>query len=215
MYTLALRPTNKPTIIDRKDIKRELSMSCNVTQVRVFCHEYHKAYVGDASSSINSESLAIQNWSKNLCQVRMQYRDNTTGKMMTLSPDRVHQRMVEFVLLLPESAIMWKFCLPWIYFEALLPSIRDDLRAQEYTLPAPTHLTTKPAQIQATTSCRDEARKAYKRMKGLHRHFETFLSPNSPTKRSTNMTFESDTVEQRFYEDELSESDSTLNHDQV
>jgi hypothetical protein len=93
--------------------------------------------------------------------------------------------MLEMIQLLPNDALNWGFCLPWLYFEALSYNLQDDLRDSGYIPPPPTNLLTKSAQLEAMVDCRDRARLAHKKMKDLKKHVARAMGQKTqPSHRS-------------------------------
>ena len=131
----------------------------------------------------------------------MSYRDYTTKQVITITPDKVFQKMMKYVSLLPGDASAWEFCLPWIYFQALTIGLQEDLRDSGYILPPPYQLLTKNTQVRAMTLCRDEARTSYKRMKDLQRQVERVVC-NNTTKRNVKTAFEDHDYQSRIYDHE-------------
>ena len=141
MYDLSPGPTGKMTVPDRKSLRQRLDEAADAVQFRVFCYEFRKAYIRDDDAQKTSVALAISTCDKNLHRISLSYRDYITKQVITIAPDKVYQKMMEYVSLLPEDAPAWEFCLPWIYFQALTISLQEDLCDSGYSLlPLYSHL---------------------------------------------------------------------------
>ena len=160
MYNLSPEPTGTLTVPNRKSLHQRLDKAADAVQFRVFCYKFRKAYIGDDDAQKTSEALTISTCGKSPRKINMSYRDYTTKQVIAITPDKVFQKMMEYVSFLPKDASAWEFFLLWIYFQAFTIGLQEDLRDSGYSLPPPYPLLTKTAQVRAMTLCRDEARKA-------------------------------------------------------
>ena len=134
-YELSLNSNGQRNVLVKKVLEKRLKTIENIVQLRVFCYEFKKSYVGNNDNSAAQITATIQNCASKLRNIKMISRDYVSNQFITISPDAVYSKMLEMVQLLPNDALNWGFCLPWLYFEALSYNLQDDLRDSGYIPP--------------------------------------------------------------------------------
>ena len=61
-------------------------------------------------------ALTLPECGAKLSRIQMIYKDTTSCELHTRSPNSVSSKMMEYVMLLPEEASDWDFCLPCPFF---------------------------------------------------------------------------------------------------
>ena len=131
----------------------------------VFCNRYQKAYVGENLEIKEIESITVEQVAKSLNDIKMQYRDNRLGEVVTTTPNKFYKKMTEYIPILTDDANKWTFCLPNVYYTALTADMRAEIQLQGYKTPQPSLLPTKEDQLHSMSNCRTIAVVAVKKVK--------------------------------------------------
>ena len=81
----------------------------------IFCDRYPEAYIDTAYSVDDIDSTTVEQVSKDLKFTKMQYRENHTDELITMAPNTIYKKMMEYVPILPQEATISSFYLPSIY----------------------------------------------------------------------------------------------------
>jgi hypothetical protein len=189
-YELSLNTNGARSVRETKGLIKKINKIENIVQLRVFCFEFKRNYVGNTGSSAAQATATIQNCASRLRAIKMISRDYSSNQMNILTPDTVFSKMLDLVQLLPEDATTWGFCLPWIYLEALSYNLQEDLRDSGYIQPPPSNLLTKDSQLEAMVDCRDKARLANKKIRDLKRHVARAMNSKTPPQHRSNFLSE-------------------------
>ena len=207
-YELLLNTNGARNVSESKSLIKKIHKIENIVQLRVFCFEFKKSYVGNAGSNAAQATATIQNCASRLRSIKMISKDYTSNQMTVLTPDTVYSKMLDLVQLLPDDASIWGFCLPWIYLEALSYNLQEDLRDSGYLPPPPTDLLTKDSQLEAMVDCRDKARLANKKIRDLKRHVARAMNAKMPSQHRSNFLSEdNDAMDGRNDEEPFDEPD--------
>ena len=69
--------------------------------------------------------------------IKMQSREHSNRKLVTITPDRVFAKTIVHTSVLPEDTGTWTFILPWVFFNALTAELQDTMRKDKYYYQAP------------------------------------------------------------------------------
>lgn len=96
-------------------------------------------------SEEDAEKKIVASVHRSLKRITVRYKDSVTGVYKNISPDLVYTKITQHAALLPEVATQWPFYLPWMFYNALLFQLQNQMTKDKYTLPNPVDLGTKTA----------------------------------------------------------------------
>lgn len=120
-------------------------------------------------------ALIISECAKNLNFIKMNYREATSKRLVSTSPDTVYLKTMVHTALLPDDAGSWPFVLPWVFFNALTAQHRSAMQKDRYVLPSPVGLLIKSKQINAMAKCRNLSRVSYKAVLDMGEQIKAFF----------------------------------------
>jgi len=97
--------------------------------------------------------MTIEQVQVSLNYFKMEYHDKM-GKLITTTRDTEFNKMLDYLLILPNDAVKWTFCLPSIYYNSLSAKVCNKMAVDKYILPQPSLLATEEDQLQSMTVCR-------------------------------------------------------------
>ena len=89
------------------------------------------------------DAITVGKINKSLSFIKMQYRDNRTNEIVTITPDTVFKKMVHYVPRLPDDATKWLFCLPSMFYNSLTQEVKTEMKIQDYQILQSSLLPTK------------------------------------------------------------------------
>ena len=183
MYDLDLGRNGLPSAPNHTAVQTRIRKITSIVQFRVFCFDFRNSYVGKGADEQQSEEHIIKLCHRNLLKVKMISVDTQTGKVTHYTPDVVYDRMMQHAALLPENAMKWPFCLPWLFHGALTLELQNAMQEKKFVIPSPQTLTTKTLQISSMTSCRDFGRTELNKMRETGRFIERILHQHRKSAR--------------------------------
>lgn len=79
---------------------------------------------------------------------------NRAGNLITTTSDTVFDKMLDYILILPNDASEWTFCLPSVYYNSFAAKVKQEMNIDKYVVPQPLLLLTKEDQLQSMSICR-------------------------------------------------------------
>jgi hypothetical protein len=96
-YELSLNSNGQRNVQVKKILEKKFRTIKNIVQLRVFCYEFKKFYIGNNDNSVSQITATIQNCASRLSNVKMITKDYVTNQFITISPDTFYSRMLELV----------------------------------------------------------------------------------------------------------------------
>ena len=165
MFELGVNNIGDVNVVEYEKLQMRINDMCQEIFFEVFCDRYSDSYVGTAYSAEDIDVITVEQVSKNLKFVKMQYKNSRSHEVITTTPDTIYKKMMEYVPILPSDATSWSFCLPSIYYNALTDQLREEMKIMEYVLPQPSKLPTKELQLESMLKCQSTAAEALRRVR--------------------------------------------------
>ena len=148
-----MNSAGKMNVVNYDTIQQKIKDMAQEILFEVFCHKYTDAYVGTDLDMDKVDTITIEQVSKSLSFIKMQYCKKDTNALITTTPDTVYKKMLELVPILPDDATKRTFCLPTMYYQALTEQIRTEMQLENYVVPQPSLLPTKASQLASMSAC--------------------------------------------------------------
>ena len=133
-------------------IATKLNKYCNLCQLHLFCSIIELQFVGtktyDTHRMMHDIYLALSGLKLNFVRNK---------KIVSITPDTLYQRFIEFSPLLPPNATAWSFSLVTVFYNALSIELQEAIRIDGYTLPNNSTLSTLSSQTSALQVLREKA----------------------------------------------------------
>ena len=130
-------------------------------RLEVFLYEYKRQYVGVDTPELRQ--FILRATTENITSIKAQFKHSRTGSVVTISPDDVFKKMVEYIVLLPEDADKWMFSLAETFFRSLKQDMQTDMLQHKFVMPQAGRSSSKSRQIDALNDVRTAATEAHER----------------------------------------------------
>ena len=126
---LIISARSSRTIEDSGFLRSKLLGLCNLFHLHLFCDIVQLQYVEtttyDSNQMMSDISLTLSN-------LKLEYRFNSN--LITLTPDDLYRRYIEYLLLLPSHTMTWYFSLVTLFYYALSLNLHNAIVKDRYQL---------------------------------------------------------------------------------
>ena len=77
--------------------------------LKVFLHEHKKQYIRFYTPDLRQ--FILRSTTENITSIKAKFQHSRTSATVTISPDDIFKKTVDYVVLLPENANSWMFLL--------------------------------------------------------------------------------------------------------
>ena len=144
---------------------------CSLSHLHIFCDIVQLQYVGTATYNSNQMMSDIL---LSLSNLKLAFRFK--GNLITLTPDDLYRRYIQYFSLLPSDAMTWSLSLVTLFYHAVPLDLQDAIVKDSYQLPNISFLTTKPLQTTALQDLREHAVIMYKNLADETKRIKKILS---------------------------------------
>ena len=129
MIRISKRDVGTCAIEDTEYFTTRLAKYCDLCQLHLFCSIIDLQFVGtktyDTHHLMHDIYLALSGLKLNFVHNK---------RMVSLAPDTLYQRFIEFSPLLPSNVTSWYFSLVTLFYNALSVELQEAIRLDGYTL---------------------------------------------------------------------------------
>jgi len=152
MLRVSKRVVDTCAIEDTEYLATKLGNYCDTCQLHLFYDIVKLQFVG---TTVYDTHRMMHNIYLALSSLKLESRVN--GKTITLTPDSLYQRFIEFTPLLYPNATSWLFSLVTLFYNALSVELQESIRLDGYILPKNSTLSTLFDQTSALQMLREIA----------------------------------------------------------